>query len=204
MVTHGMLGLALVITIILGALLYFEWVDERSLGALIGGLFPAFVAGKIFRDYWRSKSCLTILDMSSRTGIPEKELKTMLDAKKIVPSYFVQSSGKEFVPKYVLEDLGEIMSLLRASEQPQNHATLLRTVQENPTAPEMLLRPIEAERAEIEQTERGRTEYVGIEKNETVTTATGQTKVGETKVGGTELELSEYQTAAEKQLPLRN
>ena len=183
MVTHGMLGLALVITIILGALLYFEWVDERSLGALIGGLFPAFVAGKIFRDYWRSKSCLTILDMSSRTGIPEKELKTMLDAKKIVPSYFVQSSGKEFVPKYVLEDLGEMMSLLRASEQPQNHATLLHPVQENPTAPEMLLRPIETERTE-----------------------TKQVVTRPTKAERTELQSTERQTAAEeeKQLPLRN
>ena len=183
MVTHGMLGLALVITIILGALLYFEWVDERSLGALIGGLFPAFIAGKIFRDYWRSKSCLTILDMSSRTGIPEKELKTMLDAKKIVPSYFVQSSGKEFVPKYVLEDLGEMMSLLRASEQPQNHATLLHPVQENPTAPEMLLRPIETERTE-----------------------TKQVVTRPTKAERTELQSTERQTAAEeeKQLPLRN
>lgn len=183
MVTHGMLGLALVITIILGALLYFEWVDERSLGALIGGLFPAFLAGKIFRDYWRSKSCLTILDISSRTGIPEKELKKMLDAKKIVPSYFVQSSGKEFVPKYVLEDLGEMMSLLRASEQPQNHATLLHPVQENPTAPEMLLRPIETERTE-----------------------TKQVVTRPTKAERTELQSTERQTAAEeeKQLPLRN
>ncbi len=167
-VSRGLLSLAIIITIVLATIMYLIWGAKGWSAGMIGGFYAAFQAGKIFRDYWRSKSCLTISDIASRTGIPEPQLNKMLAAKKIMPRYLVQTARKEFTNKYALDDLGEMMTLLRASEHPQNDATLLRATQENPTSPQMLLRPIqfeaiEMERSEIERPDQERTETVPTE-----------------------------------------
>ena len=121
------------------ALTWFIGTQTNWFLALYVGVQGATMTCKLARDYRKSKSCVTLRAAALSIGVSGEALEKTLIAESITPRYIVDG-----LKKYAPEDLGEVMTLLRASEKPQKLETLLRPSEEKAIElPQTLLRPIE-------------------------------------------------------------
>ena len=121
------------------ALTWFIGTQTYWFVALLFGCRGVYMIFNVIREYRKSKSCVTLEEAAWSIGVSGEALEKMLDAERITPRYIVDG-----LKKYAPEDLGEVMTLLRASEKPQKLETLLRPSEEKvPDLPQTLLRPVE-------------------------------------------------------------